>query len=318
MAKKDKITIPEIRAAIQKSGYPLEQRVESVLEDAGYFVTTNDAYPDPITGKSREIDIDAITGFSISRDYFIFARLICECKNNSQPIVFFVKDSVIAFLHHAEVKSAGIPNQFLEKSILTNKVSKEQNEIEYIGLSDFLNFEKFHHYCNNPVSTQYCTFKRKNPKQPLIAFHSDDQHEAFTSLIFALESRIDGYYDNYVIPKRGETNNINIEVLYPVLILEGALYAARTKNGKLKLEKCDHIQYRKQYSSKDKQDTYQIDVIRESFLPKYIKMVEAEMERATRGIKRKKKLVYETINTLVKEARKAGTKTSFREIFSFI
>jgi len=103
--KKEEITTGEIKEAILWSGYLLEQRVEAILEQAGYYVETNTAYPDPVTGKSREIDIKAINTFKISRDYdFIFVRLICECENNQEPVVFFVKESPISFLHHEEVK----------------------------------------------------------------------------------------------------------------------------------------------------------------------------------------------------------------------
>ena len=85
MKKEGIITTKEMKESILRSGYLLEQRVEPVLEKAGYFVTTNAAYPDPLTGKSREIDIEALAAFKVSRDYdFIFPYLICECENNKK------------------------------------------------------------------------------------------------------------------------------------------------------------------------------------------------------------------------------------------
>jgi putative sterol carrier protein len=318
MKKRQIITVGEMSQAILHSGYLLEQRVEGVLEKAGYYVETNAAYPDPITGKSREIDIEAITGFRISKDYdFIFVRLICECENNQKPVVFFIKKSPISFLHHEEVKAAGIPVQFLEKRISTKHGYKFKSSGSYIGLPDFLRFEKYHHYCKGPISTQYCTFTRKNENSPWVAFHSDSQHDSLTSLIFALEAEIDEYYKSYVVPSKNETEYINMEIYYPLLVLQGPLYSAEIKNKKLELKTCNHIQYRKDYFSKDKHDTYQIDVITESFLPKFLKIIEGEMEKAKKILKRKIKIVRESIEILTERARKKKKSEPFREIFEF-
>ncbi len=148
MKKKDRITKKEIQEAINRLGYLLEQRIEPILEKMGYSVTANAAYLDPFTGKSREIDIEAMGAIKISKDLdFIFPYLLCECENNKQPTVFFVKDSPISFMHHYEVKSAGIPGKFLEVKLSTKHGYKFKGGKSYIGLSDFLNFEKYHHYC---------------------------------------------------------------------------------------------------------------------------------------------------------------------------
>ena len=110
-----KITEKEMEDSILRSGYLLEQRVEVVLEKNFYFVTTNDAYPDPVTGKSREIDINALSAFKLSKDLdFLFSRFLCECENNHQPVVFFVKDSPVTFLNSIYLKCAGLPVQFID------------------------------------------------------------------------------------------------------------------------------------------------------------------------------------------------------------
>lgn len=318
MQRENKISLKDMKTAILRSGYLLEQRVEDVLERKGYYVITNSAYPDPSTGKSREVDITAISAIKLSRDYdFIYPNLICECENNQQPAVFFIKDSPVSFLNYQEVKSAGIPLQFIDKNITKKSGYKIKDEEQYIDLSDFLNLEKHHHYCKGPISTQYCTFTRKKATNPWLAFHSDTQHDSLTNLIFALESEIDEYYQNYVVPEKDEQELININIYYPVLILQGLLYSAQMKKRSLVLKKCKHIQYRKEYFSKDKHDTYQIDVISESFLPEYIKIIETEMERAKRVMKRKIKIARKSLDILTKKAREKTPEKTFREIFEF-
>lgn len=81
--------------------------------------------------------------------------------------------------------------------------------------------------------------------------------------------------------------------------------------------KSNHVQYRKEYFSKDKHDTYQIDVISESFLAKYLSIIEKEMEKAKIIIKRKMKVVRESLDKLVEEARKKRKSETFRDIFEF-
>jgi len=318
MKRENKITTREMRESILRSGYLLEQRVESVLQERGYYVTANAAYPDPSTGKSREIDIDAIAGFKISREYdFIFSRLLCECENNKEPIVFFIKESPVSFLYHEEVKCAGLPVQFLTKRFPIGKAAKKESNYEYIGLSDFLNFEKYHHYCKGLISTQYCTFTRKDSSKPWVAFHEDTQHNSLTDLIFSLEASIEDYYKNYSTPDKDEVDQVNIGIYYPLLILQGTLYAASVAEKQLKLVKSEHIQYRKEYFSKDTHDTYQIDVITESFLPKYLDIVEKEMEKAKNILRRKKKIVRQSLDKLVEKAKKKEKSKTFREIFEF-
>jgi len=119
------ISTKQMREAIERSGYLLEQRVESLLSQEGYFAQMNLVFPDPDTRKSREIDIDAILGRRIyKKGYnFIFSNILCECENNLQPVVFFTKESLISFMHHEQVKASGIPVKFWQGK-------------EYISFSD--------------------------------------------------------------------------------------------------------------------------------------------------------------------------------------
>ena len=51
------ITREDATKALLNSGYLLESRLEQVIVARGYYVDANDAYPDPTTGKSRELDL---------------------------------------------------------------------------------------------------------------------------------------------------------------------------------------------------------------------------------------------------------------------
>jgi hypothetical protein len=139
-----KISHDQIRDAVRRSGYLLEYRIEQVLGRYGYMVEANQAYPDPITGKSRELDISAIRPEFITSDYrnMIWPRLLIECINNPQPIGFFTKNPGAPTAHIYDLKFSGLPVKV--------KVGKHWKK-----LSDFLDMEQYHHHCKGRIATQY-------------------------------------------------------------------------------------------------------------------------------------------------------------------
>ena len=316
MSKKLSATIPQIsteemKHAIQRSGYLLEQRVEPILTEEGYFVETNPVFPEPETGKSREIDISALSAVRVYKKgfNFIFPAILCECENNSHPVVFFVKESPISFLHHEQVKVSGIPVKFLRKD-------------GYVSLSEFTGMEKFHHYCKGPVATQYCTFHQvKKDRSSWIALHSEEQHGTFNSLIKALEYEISSHFAGWTLPdKKVEEEAVNVQIYYPLVILQGSLYIAALENKQLTLRKSKHVQLRKELflPHANKVETYQIDVISEGHLGDYLKIIDSEMEKVKRIFQRKRKEVLLSIEKIVKETKRLGKKAeSFREWLEF-
>ena len=303
------ITTKQMKDAIQKSGYLLEQRVEPILSEEGYIVQTNPAFPDPETGKSREIDINALSATQVYKgDYnFVFPILLCECENNAQPIVFFTKESIISFLYHREVKVSGIPIKFWEGN-------------KCISLSEFTAMKEFHHYCKDITATQYCTFQLTKDKSSWIALHSEEQHDTFNSLIKALEYEIAQHFDSYYLPNKGENETVNIQIYYPLVILQGGLYSASLENNRLTLRRSNHIQFRRELflQSTNEVETYQIDVICEEYLRDYLKIIDAEMKKIKKVFQRKRQKVNLAINKIVEEVNGLKEKPeSYREYLEF-
>ena len=295
--------------AIQRSGYLLEQRVAAILTQEGYFVETNPVFPDPDTRKSREIDIDAISGLQVyKKGYnFVFPNLVCECVNNPQPVIFFTKESVISSLFHMEVKVSGIPVQFWQ-------------EDGYVSLSEFTGMKKFHHYCKGLIATQYCTFQLKKDKSSWMALHNEEQHETFNSLIKALDYEIAKHFDDWFLPDKVDEEGVNVQVYYPLVIFQGSLYSATLKNNHLDLRKSKHIQFRRELflPRTNEVETYQIDVINEEYFPTYLKIVDSEMERVKKVFQRQRANVLLSIEKIVEEAKKLGKEQqSYRKCLEF-
>src|SRR5437867_10978196 len=86
---------PQMREAITRSGYLLEQRLVPYVEGHGYKATPNHRFTDPTSGMGAELDLFAISAlaFSSRRDYF-FPILLVECKNLRCPLVFFTQREI--------------------------------------------------------------------------------------------------------------------------------------------------------------------------------------------------------------------------------
>jgi hypothetical protein len=304
------ISTKQMKDAIQRSGYLLEQRVETVLANEGYFVQTNPAFQDSDTGKSREIDISALSARRIyKKGYdFIFPMILCECENNSQPVVFFTKESPISFMHHEQVKVSGIPVQFWQKD-------------DYVSLPEFTGMEKFHHYCKGPIATQYCTFHLpKKDKSAWIALHNEEQHDTFSSLLKALDYEMAQHFDIWYPPDKVDEEEVNVQVYYPLLILQGSLYSATLKNNQLTLRKSKHIQFRKELflPRTNEVETYQIDVITEEYLPDYLRIINSEIESVRKVFQRQRATILLSMEKIVEEVKKLKKKPkSYREYLEF-
>jgi hypothetical protein len=182
--QESEIPLEEMKSALLRSGYLLEQRVRTVLEEMDYYVQTSDAYPDEVTGKSRELDIYAINfGKAGPREFdWVWNVILCECVNNTQPFILFPSERIF---DTQNVKHSGLPTKIL---------SHEDGEETWERLSDFLQLYTFHHYCTGLASSQYCSFQLKRNPREWMAFHPEDHNDAFNTLVMAMESDIAEHY----------------------------------------------------------------------------------------------------------------------------
>jgi hypothetical protein len=304
------ISHSEMVDAINRSGYLIEQRVEDILSDYDYYVLTNPAYEDTITGKSREYDIFAMASIYLDDDgkNIIFPVIICECMNNYQPIVFFLKDEMIlSEFMNDEIKCSGLPIKFKEKG-------------KYISFPEFTKLHKHHHYAKGPFATQYCSFTRKDKNSPWIASHIEKHHQAIEALIQALEYEIKDHYDIWNIKGLESYEDANIQIYYLLIVFQGKLYGAKPIPPALRLKRLDHIQLVKEFvlHKSGKKQTYYIDVISENYLPKYLKILNKEFNVIKRFFINKGPKINNAIMNIIYDSRKLDEKpASYRVIFEF-
>lgn len=292
---KDVITTKEMREAIKRSGYLLEQRAKTLLQRAGFSIEINSSYPDPKEGKSREFDIWAAKGRPIfpRRIESVGAVLVCECKNNPLPVVFFESDipKEHTWRFCEDIKCSGIPVKFWVHET-------------YRYLPVHLGFAGFHHCMSGPFSTQYCNFQRKNQKdQQWQASHDGPFHDTFETITHALETCIDLHFGLIKPPEPDLQSIPSIRIYYPVLILQGELYLGRQGRRGVTLTRTKHVQYRREIWTRGRPIVYQIDVITESHIPSFIRTVETEIEELVQSMAGQEQLFADSVTRIVNDYR---------------
>jgi hypothetical protein len=301
------ITRAEAKSALLRSGYLLESRVEALLNKAGYYVQANHTYPDPDTGKAREFDLYAMgaerVGVEQRRD-FIFRILLIECINNPQPIALITKEPQVAFLHHQDAKYAGLPVKFPVKGG------------GWVALHDHLKLETIHHYCKGRIATQFCSFRQKKDRQQVewMALHEDAQFDSFRKLCTVVDHLMDQHFKSW---RFGGPEFVNIEFYYPLLVLGGDLLEVRPNAKSAQLTTRKHLQFRRSHIVRGEAEDYQIDVITESYIPKYLELVERETKSIANRLNRRRVEVRAAVRRIIRGARRLRTPERIRKAFEF-
>jgi len=286
------MTQDQMTEALPRSGYLLESRVERLLEHHGYYVDANTAFPDPPTGKSRELDIFTLSGVRVTKEMdFVFPVLLIECVNNPQPLILFTKESVVRGLDAYDVRVSGLPVKFPDS----------EDPREWIALADYLHIEKFHHYCRGRVATQFCSFTRNGSSQEWLAQHEGTHFDSFQKLSDALTYYQREHFASWYL---GRDEPINIQIYYPALVLQGRLIDARVSKSGVAFRRASHLSYRRTIIHQQGATEIQIDVLTESNLSSWLRTVDKEVQTIVRRLRRRRSDVQKSINRIVTRARR--------------
>jgi hypothetical protein len=286
----DLIQPDEIKHALNDSGYLLEGRVGHALEAKAFYVETNSFRADPREeGKSIEIDVWGRFGntFNEGNGSSVVAEALIECKNNSQPVVFFLKAQPVTEINDNHIKYAGYPQS-----------SADPETKIHVPLHRLISMKDWHHYCEaQEIGTQFCSFLRDNsaeekkrqakqngrPPLPRQDWcwkpESMEQYsKSFGSLCVATEGSGVGSFD----PRQP---NIQLGVYYPIIVFQGPIYAARAKDGDIDVRRTEHLQIHHSATVGGQVVRAQIDVVSEQGFPALIETIKRELERTAEGIK---------------------------------
>jgi hypothetical protein len=300
------ITREEIRDALSRSGYLLETRVEDLLKRRGYFVQANANFEDRETGKSRELDVHAlgVRNCGSHRLDFLWHVLAIECINNPQPIVFFTKKPISALLHRDAVAVTGMPMKVWPKQGAWN---------ESVGLVDYLEVQRWHHYCRGRAASQYCSFtlKKGGSNAEWMALHEGPHYDTIRKLCDAVDYYREEHLDGWRI---GGREHVNLQIYYPILVVQGDLLELRSGRSAADVRSIGHAQFRQGASSRGLHRNYQIDVVQERALPRLLRTIEKEVESMRRRLKRRGAIVTRAVDRISVRTRRARSMGSVRKI----
>jgi hypothetical protein len=272
-----RISLPEVRDALQRSGYLLESRLASILEHERWLPQPNAVYSDPQTRESRELDIHA---FGIYRSGphpldLLLPVLLIECVNNPYPIVFIqaAVDPDFVYLHASNIRFVGEPT-----SILT-----EGPQGSWTPIAAFLELGEYHHYTRGPFATQYCSFQPKKGSKPVewFATHRDEDHQAFVKLCDAADYESAAFAQKL---KRKVAPGVWLSPIYPVLVVQGELFLAIPTDQSVELVETGHVQFRRRTVQGTTESIYQIDVVTESHFQGFMTSLDVEAREMARRL----------------------------------
>jgi len=211
--KQDKLSQKDLLEAIKRSGYLFESEISNILAKAGFFIESNQVIEDPITRKSREIDLTAeyYNEYDEERaEYKVCSKInfVFEIKNNTYPLVLMTKFEFS-------------PNIEIWESL--KEIQSSPAGIDWSSSEGF--YEKL--LDNNVLLyTQYCSFshKRGQKNKELVASHPEHLYAALSKITQYCEEKKDLWDDR-------EIDEYYRKFLYlPVLLIKDDLYELQINN----------------------------------------------------------------------------------------
>jgi len=110
---------------------------------------------------------------------------------------------------------------------------------------------------------------------------------------------------------------VNIEVYYPVVVVQGKLLDVRPNKKSVRVSEADHIQYRRAAFAGTEETEYQIDVVTERFFPKYLGIIDKEVSKTARLLRRRHAVVRKSIDKIVRSAKRLRSPDKIRAALEF-
>jgi len=256
--KKDTL-IDKVKKDIQKSGFPLEIEVTSVLKSFGWEVVNQGFYLDELENKPRTIDMLA-TKFpkTTATKYFTNANvhLIIECKKSEKPWLFYttVSKSIPKIIEVLRVKGYTVTSELSRKEY---KSSKEFFK-EIVNL-----FSKSHYFSqgsNRECVIPYDPFKEGKGQQIVTAIN-----QVIKSAKYQLKLLSEAY---------SKINLHPLIIIYPLVVFEGTLLECRLEKTDFEIMEAKYVRYVMQ----EHPISHIVEIISKDFLEDYLRMLDDEIE----------------------------------------
>lgn len=240
--------IARVRDEVAKTGFPLELRTASLLLERGYHVAHSVYFVDRDEEKSREVDIRALRNefFNIKdARYAVRHCLSVECKKSaSRPWVVFASEPVSYDQNVSDIHGAGFDGIWFRG-----------------GHRQWDKFEKQHPWFSHPLRGRaFC--------EPFSS-SADSNQTIQKALLGSIKALIEFKAAGFAAGRHSRSGLKNVAFYYPIVVLEGDLFVATLKKGKIEADAAEaipvSINYRSAMYSEEERHT--VMIVTEKALP---------------------------------------------------
>lgn len=251
----------DIMAAIKASGYLMEQEVATQFERRGMHVRTNVAFEDSEEGKSREIDVTAISRVAVNDEAKVgaFVELLVECKNSSNPFVFIARPK-----NEADRRSKPEEFVFPYEYKMTKDLDAGRSTYRSFPAFNHLGFDKvFHAHVRPWKAVQFCRIDRSG--KGWHANHGGLYDAIFYPIAKALNAR------RKERPKGARPEDWRYIWLYfPLVVTSGELFLIDTSAEKPRPEPVDHVCFQRELKSAKLSGSFMVTFVRQQAIEKFM------------------------------------------------
>ena len=251
----------EIMAAIEASGYLMEQEVATQLEHRGLHVRTNVAFEDLEEGKSREIDVTAIkrVAYDENAKLAAFVELLVECKNSSNPFVFIARPKNEGDRHRRPQEFV-FPFEYKMKKDLGGG----RGTYREIPAFNHLGFDKvFDAHVRPWKAVQFCRIDRSGKSWH--ANHGGLYDSIFYPMAKALNAR------QKEMPKGARPDDWRyIWLFFPLVVTSGDLFLIDSSAENPRPEPVNHVSFQRELKSGKLSGTFLVTFVRQQALETFL------------------------------------------------
>lgn len=244
----------DIESALNKTGFLLEHRVAKILRnyDPGPDVEIGAAYPDPESGKSREIDVLADFYESVVRkpdiSVMVTVTLVIECKNNSGPFVLIGDRKDSSFLRDFMVMTYDPFALRFSRS----KYHQFEFEADMLHLNGLPTHGDF-------VGRQLLRMNRQN------GTWKADNNGVYDSILYPL-AKAWKYHREYLEREKEDSPEEHwqypgIRFILPVIVTSGPIYTVDATDDDLKINTVKWATIKRTFHSKDLDGELWADIV---------------------------------------------------------
>jgi len=262
-----------LKKQLQRTGYPLEIEISSILDKKGWVPFNNELFLDE-TGIEREIDIHAVRsrvriGRSTNKSeetFYTDFNLVIECKKSADwTWIFFTRPTMVTCGAHFFFSGQYL--DFLQA--LTGNTQGLKDRIFSVENSHYDNFRN--------VASTYTEIKTSNQMKTNI--RTDTRKKE----IFEGINQLTGFLNYDMLHRRlfikEKPKPLVIVFYFAVIVFDGKLYEAITKEGELELKEQKHILLHVQRYSKylGTRLFFSIDIVKKEYFVNYLEDLEKDM-----------------------------------------